>query len=358
MEKIKKLEEEKRKYDEMEEQQRIKEQEARERREQQIRDDKEKQKELEAKQQAIKLKEAELKKEREEKERKDREAKEKRDNEERDRLTKQKEQNKSIPAKVVVKKDNTPLQATGKEIHKAQGNLMGTEEDDEEESEENESEPFEGQFNHTGKPTTTTPAITVTKRFDESKQPVQTKVQDKPQIDNILKTETFQSIENNNELEIAVNNSYWSSEFDDEEAEENEEDEEDDIKELLEIIHQVESSIKLNLANNLFGFIDANWKTEKTSYQDLFKSEDILNFDVNTTKLFQLMLEASSNRNNKAAMNCKNWSRLLMAILLSDKKKNFEGFTFAREYRESSRNDDDKLFIDSIVKYMKKPTCK
>lgn len=47
-----------------------------------------------------------------------------------------------------------------------------------------------------------------------------------------------------------------------------------------------------------------------------------------------------------------------MAILNSDKKKNFDAFLFAREYRENSRNDDDKLFVDYIVKYMKKPTCK
>ena len=45
-----------------------------------------------------------------------------------------------------------------------------------------------------------------------------------------------------------------------------------------------------------------------------------------------------------------------MAILYSDKKKNFDTTMFAKDYSDSNRFDDDKLFVDYIVKYMKKPT--
>ena len=198
---------------------------------------------------------------------------------------------------------NAPAPPTRNEVHKIQGNIIGgTEESDEDESEDTESNHFVGNFEHSGKPATA-PVVAETKKNEERKQPTNTQVPAKPKVDHIVNTETFQTIENNNELEIAVNNSYLSSE-DDEEGEED--DEEDDIKELLDVIHQVENNQKQNLANNLLAYIDANCKAEKTSYQDLFRSEDIMNFDINTTKLFQLMFESSSKRNNNAVMNCKN----------------------------------------------------
>ena len=238
---------------------------------------------------------------------------------------------------------------------KVSGNLMDDLEEEYSE-EEIESEYHENQFKHS-----TDRDIIQTPNFEQlskggRKIEEPKKIINKPSANIVKTTETFNTIENNNELEIVGQDQYPSSEFLENEEDEDDDDEEE-VKVLLDILRRFKNEEKLKLATTLIKFIKSNHRAEKLTIPTVFESESILNFNENTCKLLDKLIEKNSKKKDDRVMNCENCASLLMAILMSDKKNNFDSIEFTDDI-ENEEENTKQLKIDYLLQYMKNSTAK
>jgi len=167
------------------------------------------------------------------------------------------------------------------------------------------------------------------------------------------KTKVIGQREPTNEIPV-VGSDYQSSEF---ETEGEEEDTEGDaIENLLGVIRSYQDKPKLEMIKKLFKFIDSQVKKDHGSFIELVLNPDLLNFDINTTKCF---VEIQEDNFDSESVNSRNCLALLMAIMYSDKKKNFDWEKFHVEHKTknpalSSRNIKSK----ELEKFMRKPCAK
>lgn len=170
---------------------------------------------------------------------------------------------------------------SGEKALKVQGNLMDDDSNDYSE-EDFESEPDElaGQFKHDS----SSRRQQNTPHFDNTHHitPVQHKQEHKPSANVVKNVDTFNTIENNNELEVVPDHEFDTSEY---EGDEDEDDEEESVNELLNILSKINDDHKLKMSTQLVKFIKSNHKSENLKITDVFRKEDILNFDGKTIEL-------------------------------------------------------------------------